>query len=78
MHGTYRRVSCEDGEYGDGDKMEVTETNDYYALMKMYLLNVFSSVSRMHRKHLCVRSGKNPSDILPNAFFVQSHLRNFS
>ena len=33
--------SCEDGEYGDGDKMEVTDTNDYYAWIKC-LSNVFS------------------------------------
>ena len=28
-YGTYGRGSREDGEYGDGDVMEVTDTNQY-------------------------------------------------
>ena len=31
VYGTYSRGSREDGEYGDGDVVEVTDTNEYYA-----------------------------------------------
>ena len=31
VYGIYSRGSMEDGEYGDGDVMEVTDTNYYYA-----------------------------------------------
>ena len=30
VYGTYGRGEEEDGEYGDGDVMEVEDTNDYY------------------------------------------------
>ena len=30
VYGTYSRGSKEDGEYGDGDVVEVIDTNDYY------------------------------------------------
>ena len=30
-YGTYSRGCEEDGEYGDGDKVYVTDANDYYA-----------------------------------------------
>ena len=30
-YGTYSRGWEEDGVYGDGDKVYVTDTNDYYA-----------------------------------------------
>ena len=30
VYGTYSRGSMEDGEYGDGDVVEVVDANDYY------------------------------------------------
>ena len=60
MHGTYRRVSYEDGEYGDGDKMEETDANDYYAWIKMCLLNVFfSSKPNAQKTSVCQKWEKS-------------------
>ena len=30
MYGSYSRGWSDEGEYGDGDKVYVTDTNDYY------------------------------------------------